>query len=66
MSLSAAAGGIIALVGEAEQALPLLILADARAAPATAYSVGEHFILRGAADIATCLAARHGGAAPHP
>jgi hypothetical protein len=44
----------------------LLILADARAAPATAYSVGEHFILRGAADIATCLAARHGGAAPHP
>lgn len=57
---------VVALVGEAEQSLPLLILADDRAAPATAYHVNGRLIVRDAATIAATLAARHGGSAPHP
>ncbi len=57
---------VVALVGEAEQSLPTLVFADAATAPAGARIVNGHAIVKGGADIATALAARYGGVAPHP
>lgn len=57
---------VVALLGEAEQSLPALILGDASAAPTGARTINGHAVIKDAAAIATYLAGRHGGAAPHP
>ena len=57
---------IIALLGETEQSLPALILAKDAPAPANARRINGHAVIKDAAAIATYLAARHGGVAPHP
>jgi len=57
---------VIALVGEAEQSLPTLVFSDASAAPEGARTANGNSFLKGGAEIATALAHRCGGVAPHP
>lgn len=57
---------VIALVGEAEQSLPTLVFADAATAPEGARIANGNAFLKGGAEIATALAHRYGGVAPHP
>jgi hypothetical protein len=57
---------IVALVGEGKQGLPLLILGPSGVEPEGVESVNALRIVQGGSAIATALALRHGGVAPHP
>lgn len=57
---------VVALQGAAEQSLPALFIAYRNLAPADARTINGHHVLKDAAAIATYLAARCGGSAPHP
>lgn len=56
---------VIALLGEANQGLPVLVLRKGAAAPAGAVLANGRHILTDAMQITAYLAAEHGGAAPH-
>lgn len=57
---------VIALIGEANQALPVLVLADGATPPDGAKSFEGRFFLDEPKPIARYLAAAYGGAGPHP
>ena len=57
---------VIALIGEENQSLPVLVLADGSAAPEGAKEWRGRFFLDEPKPIARHLAAQHGGAGPHP
>jgi hypothetical protein len=56
---------VIALLDEANQGLPVLVLRKGAVAPSDAKLVNGHHILTDAQQIASYLAATHGGATPH-
>ena len=56
----------VAFLGEENQWLPLLTLADGRSDVAEAHVAGGHQILTDPIAITGYLARVHGGAAPHP
>ena len=56
---------VIALVGEEWQSLPMLVT-DADGAPDGATVVGRHAVVTDVRAIGRAIAARHGGAGPHP
>ncbi|MBU6407861.1 MAG: DUF3088 family protein [Alphaproteobacteria bacterium] len=57
---------VAALVGEENQGLPLLLFADPATAPADAKRRDGRAFLQGGLAICAALAARYGGAGPHP
>lgn len=57
---------IIALIGETNQGMPVLILADASCAPAGAKRAEGRVFLDDPRAIGRYLAATHAGAGPHP
>ena len=57
---------IIALIGEENQAMPVLVLADAAKGPDDARRVNGRAFLTNTRAIARYLAAAYGGAGPHP
>lgn len=57
---------IIALIGEDNQSMPVLVLADASAAPAEAKRFESRCFLDEPKAITRYLAAAYGGAGPHP
>lgn len=57
---------VIALIGEANQSLPVLVLADGSAPPEGAKSHEGRYFLDEPKPIARYLAAKYGGAGPHP
>lgn len=57
---------VVALLGEAEQSLPALIIADPARAPSDARVIKGLSVVKDAAAITRYLAARYGGSAPHP
>ena len=56
---------LVALVGEAHQGLPMLIM-EAKGAPLHALRVGDLAILKDVREIGWAIATRHGGVGPHP
>jgi hypothetical protein len=57
---------IITLIGEENQAMPVLVLADASKAPEGAKQHGGRRFLEEPKAISRYLAATYGGAGPHP
>jgi hypothetical protein len=57
---------VVALVGETEQGLPLLILAEGGPSPEGVRQVNGLSILHEGKPITKALALRYGGAGPHP
>jgi len=57
---------VVALVGEEHQGLPLLLFADQQTAPAEATHVNGRAFVQDGLRITRALAARYGGAGPHP
>ena len=57
---------VIALIGEANQSLPALVLADVAKAPPDAQMFGATPFLTEPKAICRYLAAQYGGAGPHP
>lgn len=57
---------VIALIGEANQSLPVLILADGSKAPEGAKEYEGRYFLDEPKPITRYLAATYGGAGPHP
>lgn len=57
---------IIALIGEENQSMPVLVLADGSTPPADAREHGGVFFLDDPKPITRYLAAVYGGAGPHP
>ena len=57
---------VIAAIGEENQSLPALVIADVGRAPADALMSGANPFLSEPKAIARYLAARYGGAGPHP
>ncbi len=57
---------VIAAVGEENQGLPLLLFADPATAPADAKHANGRAFVQGGIAIGQALAARYGGAGPHP
>jgi hypothetical protein len=57
---------IVGLLGEGHQSMPVLVLADAASAPAEAKRAEGRAYLNDPWAIGRHLAARYGGAAPHP
>ncbi len=57
---------VIALIGEGNQSLPVLVLADASKAPEGAKQYEGRYFLDEPKPIARYLAATYGGAGPHP
>lgn len=57
---------IIALLGEENQAMPVLVLADASKAPEAAQHFGRRAFIGDSRAITRYLAAAYGGAGPHP
>lgn len=57
---------VIALIGEANQSLPVLVLADGAAPPADAKQHNGRYFLDEPKPIARYLAVRYSGAGPHP
>jgi|CXWL01.1.fsa_nt_gi hypothetical protein len=57
---------IIALIGEENQGMPVLVLADSAKAPAEAEVCDGRAFLSDPKAITRYLAASHGGAGPHP
>jgi Protein of unknown function (DUF3088) len=57
---------LIALIGEENQAMPVLVLGDSNAPPADAPRFGKRAFLTDPRAIARYLAATYGGAGPHP
>jgi len=56
---------VIALLGEANQGLPALVLRKGAVAPAEATMANDRHVLTDPMHIATYLAKTYGGAAPH-
>lgn len=56
---------VIALLGEANQGLPVLVLRKGAAVPEEAEMVNGQHVLTDPMQITAYLAANHGGAAPH-
>ena len=57
---------VIAAVSEENQGLPLLLFSDPATAPAEAKRVNGRAFVQGGIAIGEALAARYGGAGPHP
>jgi len=57
---------VITLIGEENQSLPVLVLADASTPPEGAKEFEGRFFLDEPKPITRYLAAAHGGAGPHP
>lgn len=57
---------VIAAIGEENQSLPALVIADVANAPPEAQMVGATAFLTDPKGIARYLAAQYGGAGPHP
>ena len=57
---------VIAMIGEENQSLPALVIADAASAPPDAQMSGATALLTDPKAIARYLAAQYGGAGPHP
>ncbi len=57
---------LIALIGEENQGMPVLVLGDSSAAPAGAARFGKRAFLADPRAIVRYLAATYGGAGPHP
>lgn len=57
---------VIALIGEENQSMPALVLADDSKPPADALWAGDRAFLTDAKAITRYLAATYGGAGPHP
>lgn len=56
---------VIEYVGEENQGLPMLVI-DAEGAPSDAMRIGRYAVIKDIREIGRALAARHGGAGPHP
>jgi len=57
---------IIELIGEANQAMPVLVLAETSKPPEGAKQHGRRWFIDDPKAISRYLAAAHGGAGPHP
>ncbi|MEZ6022738.1 MAG: DUF3088 family protein [Hyphomonadaceae bacterium] len=57
---------VLALIGEANQSLPALVLADSASPPAEAKEWQGRFFLDEPKPITRYLSAAYGGAGPHP
>ncbi len=57
---------LIALIGEENQGMPVLVLADPSKAPEGAHRFGKRVFLNDPRAIARYLASAYGGAGPHP